>query len=292
MEQCTDNSPLGSEHIGELESIADGAREPWVFRRLPVLPMVAVRIIEALDDETNTGDDIVSALQQSPEITAQILRAANSPRYGLDRSVDTLHQAFTVVGADRARQLALEHSMHGLLSKLHRYPPLVHCWHSCLTTGMVAKSLAPYFDIPPEKAYTAGLLHDIGRLALCASFPKSYVELIEMARDENLGILDGERSFFDIDHCEAGAWLVRRWKLPRSLETVAALHHGEELDERDLLTLIRGSWRLASIALAPQKTPAQQQSDQRKLIDRLPIADTASALEAVQAAAVSAKGYF
>lgn len=254
--------------------------------------MVAVRVIEALDDDTASIHDVVAVLEQSPEITADILRAANSPRFGLDRSVDTLPRAVTVIGADRLRQLALEHTMHGLLSGLHQYPTLLSCWHSCIATAAIAKSLAPSFSIPEEKAYTAGLLHDIGRLALCASFPKSYVELIEMARDENVGVLDGEKSFFDINHCEAGAWLVRTWKLPSSLESVAALHHGEELHDRSLLTLIRASWRLAVIGLAPTTPQQRSPAASFEIIQSLPITDHGSALTAVDHAAAIAKGYF
>ena len=100
---------------------------------------------------------------------------------------------------------------------------------------------------PKERAYTAGLLHDIGRLALMAQFPDEYGELLTIARHGHFNQIECERELFDIDHCQAGGWLAGEWNFPEDLVNSIALHHSGELKEGSLPFVVSAACRIADI---------------------------------------------
>jgi len=91
-------------------------------------------------------------------------------------------------------------------------------------------------------AYTAGLLHDIGRLALIASQPAQYVKLLLAAEENPCDVLERERQVFGVDHCEAGRWMAEAWKLPKEFAAVTSRHHAEpDAGKSDIVVLVHRS---------------------------------------------------
>jgi putative nucleotidyltransferase with HDIG domain len=129
-------------------------------------------------------------------------------------------------------------------------PVLRRCWTHSLACGMLSQELATACFMKADEAYTAGLLHDIGRLGLLAAYPVEYANVLEVAVEYSFDVLHCERELFDIDHCEAGAWLAEQWKLPPELGVIAAHHHEDPVAVNagktpDLLTIVRLGCRLA-----------------------------------------------
>ena len=104
-------------------------------------------------------------------------------------------------------------------------PLLRRCWSHSLACGMFSQELATACFMKADEAYTAGLLHDIGRLGLLAAYPVEYANVLNVAVEYSFDVLHCERELFDIDHSEAGAWLAEQWKLPPELSVIAAHHH-------------------------------------------------------------------
>jgi HD-like signal output (HDOD) protein len=97
-----------------------------------------------------------------------------------------------------------------------------------------------------DLAYTAGLLHDIGRLALLVARPEEYAGLLKAANDESIDVLDRERELFGMDHCEAGRQLAELWHLPKEFHVIAGRHHDAPTSsEVDLLFLVHLGCRFA-----------------------------------------------
>ena len=93
--------------------------------------------------------------------------------------------------------------------------------------------------IDKDFAYTSGILHDMGRIALAVIQPKAYATLLETHRGSAASILEGERELFGWDHCETGIKLVDDWKLPASFEPIVADHHSERRKD--------GAWTTAEL---------------------------------------------
>src|SRR5712691_7252203 len=97
------------------------------------------------------------------------------------------------------------------------------CWRNTLAGAIVAEKLARACRMDTDFAYVAGLLRDIGRLALLVKYPESYANLLAVTREHAFDIRTVERDLFDIDHYEAGAWLMQRMPFPSELCEVAAI---------------------------------------------------------------------
>jgi putative nucleotidyltransferase with HDIG domain len=123
---------------------------------------------------------------------------------------------------------------------------LRRCWRHSLSCALLSEDLAAACGIPSDQAYTSGLLHDIGRLALLVKYPGPYADLLSVVIENHFGLLSSERELFDIDHCQAGAWLAEQWNFPDELKRVVAKHHDPPRNGAlDLLKLIHLSCRLA-----------------------------------------------
>jgi len=112
--------------------------------------------------------------------------------------------------------------------------------------AFIAEDLAGLTDQGKDRAYTTGLLHDVGRLALLACFPDEYENLLSVVQENDFDLGATERRMFEIDHCSAGEWLCKSWNLPEDISEVIARHHDENLKPGSLLSLIAASDRLAA----------------------------------------------
>jgi len=111
---------------------------------------------------------------------------------------------------------------------------------------LIAEELAPALNVRSDQAYTAGLLHDVGRLGLLVKYPQSYADLLNVCTENNFDLMTSERDLFEVDHCEAGAWLAEGWEFPRELVEVIASHHNRQPETSEpLLQVVHYACRLA-----------------------------------------------
>jgi len=149
-----------------------------------------------------------------------------------------------------------------------RLPILRRCWRHGLACGILAEelSLARFDDV--GAGYTAGMLHDIGRMGFLATYPAEYAALLGPPVERSVDLLQRERELFEVDHCQAGEWLARKWKLPPDLEIIAARHHEEPDQEASTLNTVRLACRLAD-ALGFSVTHGESCDDYLNLVSRL-----------------------
>jgi HD-like signal output (HDOD) protein len=166
--------------------------------------------------------DIANLLRTDSVLTLELLRVANSPLFCCRREITSVYHAIAFLGLDLVRSLAVTAAMRGLLGR--RSGESVHaCWRHGLATALLCKRLAGPMGLEDEHCYTAGLIHDIGQLALLQVFPE-YEDVIAAALDRGERLPEAEKRAFGIDHGEAGKWLLSRWECPFELQNVAALH--------------------------------------------------------------------
>ena len=155
-------------------------------------------------------------------------------------------QAIHVLGLERLKGVVATIAMKSYLGTSLEVPALRACWRHSLACAVLAEKLAGPTSLEADVAYTAGLLHDIGRLALVAGYPGEYANFLASTEMEPSDALQRERELFGIDHCQAGLLLVSRWKLPVAFISVTSRHHEAPVaGEPAVLTTVRRSCRMA-----------------------------------------------
>jgi len=172
-------------------------------------------------------------------LSTEILTLANSALYAFRTEIraSSRPQCFW----DNRRYEGLPHRFNEDSGALN----LACCRHS-LACALLAEELAVGNFVDKDSAYTAALIHDIGRLALAVIQPAKYADLLKSTEEEPCDVLKRERELFEIDHCQAGCWLVEAWKLPRTFVDVTAHHHSKpENRTSDMVVLVRHACLLA-----------------------------------------------
>lgn len=196
-------------------------------RELQSLPSTTVRLLEFLDDAAVGADRILDVIETDPALTTNLLKLCNSAFYGLRRQVGTVREALVMLGNRTVVNLAFAASMGDILSgpltayQLDRGDLWRHALCSALGSAQVADDLA--LGIPEGRAFTAGLVHDIGKLLLDRPLRQALSEPLAGCGFEEMTVR--ERAVLGFDHAEAGAALAEAWNFPPFLVDVIRGHH-------------------------------------------------------------------
>jgi putative nucleotidyltransferase with HDIG domain len=210
--------------------------KPWALRELPAFPSITTKLLQLLSSDDVQVKKLVDLLRSDAALSAEMLRRANSSLYGLRSQVSSLQHAVMVLGFDQTRALAMAVSMGSYLKSTLRIAALRKCWRHSLATALVAEELARHLQFEQDRAYTAGLLHDIGLLGLMVNYPDAYSDILIVGSENAFDIRIVEQAQFDVNHCEAGAWLAQQWNFPDQIQHVVAHHHDQPPDGEISLT--------------------------------------------------------
>jgi len=201
-----------------------------------------------------SDDDVVfrrvaELIRADTAFTAEVLTLVNSPLLGCRQEIGSILHAVAILGLERVKSLVMTVALRDMLSASLGVPALHRCWRHCLACALIAEEFAAAAWLDKDKAYTAGLLHDAGRLGLLMAYPDDYTRLLEIADSTGRDVRVCENAFFGMDHCEAGKELVAEWRLPPGF-TEIALHHHDPItaDERvEFLQIVKVACRTADI---------------------------------------------
>ena len=250
-----------------------------LLAKLPPLPTVITKLMQLMQRKDIGLKEISATISSDPAFSVEVLRLANSAMIGAMAEVRSISQALALIGIDRVKGLALTVGMHGMMGNSASAPALRSSWRHTLATAILAEEIADKVYIDPAEAYTAGLLHEIGRLALIASAPQKYSLILEAAPENTEQLLAQERGTFGLDHREAGVELVRKWNLPPLFERVIACKHEEtnpELRIFDCPALIDLSCGLATaigLSFLPVPEEGDWQAECQQLLEKVPASD-------------------
>jgi putative nucleotidyltransferase with HDIG domain len=191
-------------------------------------PPVVTEIMEAMSDQNVTAGKVTSLIESDQALTAKILRVANSPFYGLRTDVTNISQALRMLGLDEIGHLLLTCQMKSRLMALstEQHSRLEILWKHSVATASVSRILAAHFKLPTDgKEYTAGLLHDMGKLVLIQYFPDQYAEVEKMIIDSAKKDVEAEMQILSITHTEIGKHIGEKWRLPKEYLEVMLFHH-------------------------------------------------------------------
>ena len=221
---------------------------PWYLENLTPFPPAALYLLRTLSTPEVSIREVTDAVKMDTVFAANLLQAANSPMFGHTYSIETVERAATALGLDYVTKVALSVVLRNYLKPTASASSTRRCWRHSLACALLAEELAPYYSMPRNPSYTAGLLHDIGRLALAAAFPKGYARMLDLCEREGLDILACERQLLGTDHATAGLWIAVEWKLPS--ETFRAIwdhHDTPDEEERSLTAVVHAACRIADV---------------------------------------------
>lgn len=222
---------------------------PWELLTLPAFPSVSAKALQLLSGSETRLLELYQVICSDPSFSSEVLRVANSPLYPLPSAISNVTQAAMLLGFDRLKSVAVTIGIRSYLKDVLTVPALRACWRHSLACALIAEEAASATPMRNDDAYTAGILHDLGRLALAAIYPKAYAELLQSIEDQPRDILQCERDLFGVDHCEAGCCLVSAWKLPEKLVAVTSHHHDDMKGrmEFDLVSMVHYGCRFADV---------------------------------------------
>ena len=194
-------------------------------RNLPTIPAVLARVLGLVDREDSSTRELVDLIEHDQALTGKMLRLANSAFFGQSRRVATIPRAVMLLGFSTVRNLALGVKVWDTIAHSIPSERLEELWMHAVMVAVASKVLAAKLSAgDPDEAFTAGLLHDVGRLVLATRFKDAYWTATARA-DGARSIVDLEQEAFGVHHAEVGGWLLEAWGLPPSIVEAARLHH-------------------------------------------------------------------
>jgi putative nucleotidyltransferase with HDIG domain len=197
-------------------------------QELPSLPAVFKLVSEQLDDHSYSLEQIGNTLQNDPAITTRILKLVNSSYYGLPGQVTSVTLAVNLLGRERCKHVLIGSVLDGVFEDGENPAFSIQAfWQHSIKTALIARQLADYTDgiEEPEAIFTAGLLHDIGKLLLIERFPEEMLAAEETMIRRRIDELSAEISQVGLTHTAVGEALMQHWGLPDILVECARYHH-------------------------------------------------------------------
>ncbi|MBC7414578.1 MAG: HDOD domain-containing protein [Herminiimonas sp.] len=196
------------------------------LHNLPTLSSVVVELLSCVDQDDIDIGTLARKVSHDQALTAKTLRFANSSFFGSQSKVTTIHQAISILGMQSVRHLITASALSG-------HFPDSDCpgfdsrafWRHCMATAVCCKVLARHLHLNQDYAFTAGLLHDIGRLVLVSRFPQQYAAALAYRTQLDCDLLDAERAVLSTDHVVVGHALSVQWNFSEVIQKAIAGHH-------------------------------------------------------------------
>jgi putative nucleotidyltransferase with HDIG domain len=241
------------------------------IHRVKPIPQVALKVIRMIHHDDYAIREVGSEIRRDQVISGRVLNLCNSTFMGLRTAVDSIDRALVLMGEKRLLKLVVTASVSSLFPQSCQGYSLCKggIFYHAVGTAMVAQKLAEITEkAAPDIAYTAGLLHDIGKIPLDQVMAANAPFFYRYTQEKGAELCEAERLKFGIDHTEAGMRLGKLWKLPNNLIHVIASHHQPEAstEDEELVTIVY----LADLLMSKfQPHYELEQLETEKLLDRL-----------------------
>ena len=237
--------------------------------KLPSLPEIYIKVTELIESEDSSSMDIGEAIQADPSLTAKILKMINSAFYGLSSEVTSVPQAISLLGRKQLKQVLLGSILAEVFPDLDSEHFSLHqFWEHSVKTAIIARHLAMQNAsiIDHEAFFSAGLLHDIGRLIIVQAALDEQGKINAAVREGAMDIMQAEVEFLGVTHIDIGAKLLREWNMPSLLVQCLVKHHDE--DHIGPFAIETSIVYLAN--QLSQQEPVYEESEMAELLEKIP----------------------
>jgi putative nucleotidyltransferase with HDIG domain len=203
-----------------------------LVEKMPAFPKSVQQVMQLASDINSSTKDIVHVIECDPVMTVKILKAINSPFYGLPDKITSVQRAVVHIGINTIKNIALGVAAMGVLSTNNKanFNTTNFLLHS-VTTAAISKLLAERIGLSSSvcgDCFVAGLLHDFGKVVFAEFMPAEFKLALEKSKEQQLPLHQTELEFIGINHSQAGKILAEKWELSELLIDAIAYHH--ELD--------------------------------------------------------------
>ncbi len=206
------------------------------------LPDVALRVNELLNEDNTTNADLEEIILHDPALTAQLLKFVNSAFFGFPGKIDTISRAVSMIGQSELRNLVVATTVTESFNSIPEHLVDMNTfWYHSVTSGVLARMLAQQCNrLDRERFFIAGLLHSIGKLMIFCEYPEQSVQILALKDQGRDAMINTERALLGFTYAEAGAELLKKWKLPGSIweminHQLAPLHAEQSIEDACIL---------------------------------------------------------
>ncbi len=199
--------------------------------KMPPLPISVTKVMEICRMPNASPTDLNKVISLDPVLLARVMRLINSAYYGISQEVTSLARAIIMLGINTVKNLALSTAVLAGVKASKEKASVLNMdgfWLHSLVVGTAAKLIANMRGVDPkeqENFFIAGLLHDIGKIALNNRAPEEFLRAIQEGDRSRIPLVDAERMVLGFTHEEAGLMIMETWKLGDELADVVAFHH-------------------------------------------------------------------
>lgn len=194
--------------------------------KLPSPPGIAVRILEAINNDESSYDELGKIISNDPALSTRILQAANSPYYALPSKVDSIQRAMAVLGCNALKNIALSFVIaKELRAKSQETFNFDFFWKRSVTAAVSADSISSLIGRKSDEIFVTALLQDIGIVVMYLCKPDDYIKVLEEKKASGYPIATVENNIFGFNHQEAGMEVLKAWGLPPTIYQPIGHHH-------------------------------------------------------------------
>jgi putative nucleotidyltransferase with HDIG domain len=190
-------------------------------KNLPTLPGIVAKLSRMAEDPDTTTEQMGKLISKDHILSAKLLKLVNSAFYGFPQKISSLSSAIILLGFNVIKSLIISASIFELMETSD-----LELWEHSLGTAVIANVMAKRLGInDPEEVSTAGLIHDIGKVAIKMELPEEYEKICNIVEMKQISFREAELLVLGLDHAEVGGWLAKSWFLPKKLVEPIAHHH-------------------------------------------------------------------
>lgn len=206
--------------------------------KVAALPAVAIKFSEAIKDPLTSNQDLEYIVSEDSALASKVLMIANSALFNFPSKINTISKAVTIIGHKQLSQIILSCSIVAVFKDIpQKIVDMDLFWRHSIAVATASRILAAFrHEQNIEKYFTAGLLHDIGKLIIFSEAPKYALEVIEESEKSNELIHKVEKNILGFDHAKLGAMLLKKWKLPDDVVSAVYYHHIPSVSSGDIVT--------------------------------------------------------
>jgi putative nucleotidyltransferase with HDIG domain len=205
--------------------------------QIPTMPTIAARVMQIVNDPHSSAEDVAKFISRDVALTSKVLRLANSAFYGIPRTISSVNSAIVILGFNTIRSLVLSASV---LKVFPSKPGLVAFdrkafWKHSFMVGIASRMVAQIYRkkrlVDMETAFSAGLLHDVGKLILEQYSNEEYIPVLKDAKDKGIPLVAAEKARLGLTHADVSGMLIDKWQMPNELRGPIVNHHGPAEDK-------------------------------------------------------------
>lgn len=223
--------------------------------QIPTMPTIAAKVMQIVNDPHSSAEDVAKFISRDVALTSKVLRLANSAFYGIPRTISSVNSAIVILGFNTIRSLVLSASV---LKVFPAKPGLIAFdrkafWKHSFMVGIASRMLAQIYRkkklVDMETAFSAGLLHDIGKIILEQYANEDYLPVLKAAKEKGLPLFMVEKSIIGMSHADVSGMLVDKWQMPNELRIPIINHHAplEDKASQDMAGIVHYANHLCHI---------------------------------------------